>query len=746
MEWRRLLTCAVVTLIASLRVPPAAAQLAPTGAHYAAQASDTGFGSSVNSSGGYGASVALDLPAARGGLPVPVEIVYSDRGVGAAGLGWNVPLSYIYFDQTIAHRRPMPMANGAWQARQAVTLVLGGRQVDLVQTASGWAARRDAPDILARQQGDGTWVMFDGQGRTYSFTVSPTTNGARLWLLSTITGVGGSKVQLDYSVTTPAVPGGAGLAIDLIRASYNPSPTTAGCFKNSVALIYDADAATLSLSTLGDRVLVRKHKLVTVNVNSRATCSDAAVPLRTYQLEYAEDVDTRVPRLASVKLFGRAGTAEATTSIPLGTYTYGAATLGGGLLYQPAQQIPGIGLKQPFTLKDNPPSSPPSPPGFSYASGLSLLDITGDGLPDVVKFTRDPAPSLAGFRDWMHSMDAFVLSDSVLAPTPIDVRALQQIRYQGALNVDQVWRQAIDVNGDGRIDIIDANEESGRWVIYLNVPNATDARFGHWEKRSYSTQRIAELLQARGFAIDPSKVPLAQRTTTRDRTVRHCLMWDVGAFAWVERPRGFQTGQCIGPPQENGPEVTFTEWEVTDLNGDGYPDVAFNASPVVTSTQDEGFPEPPFDPSVIQYTVISSVTESRIPDSRIEAVFNHLGVHVGTGSQPYGNPVVLRNTQSCGVALWLATDREHQEQVCGLADVNGDGIVDLVFHQSVYLGTGTFTSSGFFTPEAMLTLPGPLASQVNNQLGSCLPPATGDTTFRTVQTAGLRDLTGDGIP
>src|SRR6185436_19705356 len=99
-------------------VRPAAAQLAPTGAHYAAQASDTGFSGSVNSSGGYGASVPLDLPAARGGLPVPVSIVYGERGVGAAGLGWDVPLSYIYRDRTIAHRRPMPTGNGGWQPRE----------------------------------------------------------------------------------------------------------------------------------------------------------------------------------------------------------------------------------------------------------------------------------------------------------------------------------------------------------------------------------------------------------------------------------------------------------------------------------------------------------------------------------------------------------------------------------------------------------------------------------------------------
>jgi hypothetical protein len=135
--------------------------------------------------------------------------------------------------------------------------------------------------------------MFDGQGRTYSFTVSPTMNGGTLWLLSSITGVGGSKVQIDYSITTPSVPGGTGLTIDLIRASYNPSPTATGCFKNSVTLVYDADAAApLSLSVLGDRVLLRKHKLVTVNVNSKATCSDAYVRLRGYQLEYGQETST----------------------------------------------------------------------------------------------------------------------------------------------------------------------------------------------------------------------------------------------------------------------------------------------------------------------------------------------------------------------------------------------------------------------------------------------------------------------
>ena len=52
-----------------LSVRPAAAQLAPTGGHYANQPSDTGFTGGVSSSGGYSTSVPLDLPGARNGLP-----------------------------------------------------------------------------------------------------------------------------------------------------------------------------------------------------------------------------------------------------------------------------------------------------------------------------------------------------------------------------------------------------------------------------------------------------------------------------------------------------------------------------------------------------------------------------------------------------------------------------------------------------------------------------------------------------
>ena len=192
---------------------PAAAQLAPTGGHYAARASDTGFEGAVNSQGGYGASVPLDLPEARGGLPVPLHISYGGNKVGAAGLGWDVPLSYIFVDTTIAHRRPIGSPNAAPQARERISLVLEGQRIDLLRTsttASTWSARRNGAQLEVRDRGDGIMFMYDGEGRTYTFSSQGGAAGTRLlggklFLLNGISAPGGNSAVFLYQFGAPAL-------------------------------------------------------------------------------------------------------------------------------------------------------------------------------------------------------------------------------------------------------------------------------------------------------------------------------------------------------------------------------------------------------------------------------------------------------------------------------------------------------------------------------------------------------------
>ena len=285
MKWR--LFCLTLTVL--LAPLPAAAQLAPTGGHYAARASDTGFAGAVNSSGGYGASVPLDLPAARGGLPVPVQIVYGGHRVGAAGLGWDVPLSYIFRDTTIARRRPANIADASPQAREQVLLMLDGQRIDLVRNAAdtAWVARRDSAQLEVRDRGDGIMFMYDGEGRTYTFSAKGPGAGTRLvggnlFLLTRISAPGDNSVFFIYQFGTPALPGGgSGLAIDLLRVWFNKRPTTAKCYKNNVSFLYDLPtAAPLSISMLGNTPLVRMRKISRVVVASRPSCVDPVVALR----------------------------------------------------------------------------------------------------------------------------------------------------------------------------------------------------------------------------------------------------------------------------------------------------------------------------------------------------------------------------------------------------------------------------------------------------------------------------------
>ena len=353
MQWLRaqLRFGLVLELVVLMAPRPVVAQLAPTGGHYAARASDTRFAGAVNASGGYGASEPLDLPTARGGLPV--QIVYGGHRVGAAGLGWDVPLSYIFRDTTIAHRRPTNFADVSPQAREQVVLMLDDQRIDLVRNAAAtaWVARLNGPQLEVRDLGGGVMVMYDGEGRTYHFSAEGAAAGSRLvegnfylLLLKNISGPGGNNVHLEYRIGAPVLPTSAnvnaiGVSIDLANVSYNPSPTIAKCYKNQIILNYDAappppvhtaPSPALSLSVLGSTVLARVHKLTTINVVGRSTCDAHGVVLRTYQFTYQADPDTDQPHLQSVTMVGQQDTPERNVILPVAAYTYGTATNSAG--------------------------------------------------------------------------------------------------------------------------------------------------------------------------------------------------------------------------------------------------------------------------------------------------------------------------------------------------------------------------------------------------------------------------------
>jgi RHS repeat-associated protein len=701
-------------------------------------------------------------------MPIPVQLSYQERGVGAAGLGWDVPLSYIRRDRTITRRRPTspgqaPSADpgdyqGAPSSRGQLFLMLDGQRMDLVPKAAVWVARRGGAQLEVRAESDGTMTMYDGAGRTYRFNATDPRTGivlaaGNLLLLTDITGPGGNHVRIEYTVADHALPDGSGVSIDLAKISYNPSPTTANCYKNHILLTYNPpEAAPIALSMLPEQPLVRAKTLRSIETYGMPTCGEAAVRLRLHLLNYQRDPDTQLPRLQSAQMFGQDGTPEASVGIPLGTYTYGSASHGGVLSYQKTQTIP-------LPARENRSGYISRTEGSGGATDVNtraftrenLLDLTGDGRPDWLFFPTFDNLNISISRNVPGTNGATSFSTDIgLTGLPfLDAQTSTNSRFTGS-NIEEIDSQAIDVNGDGRIDLVLADDVS--WIVLLNTPDPADPNHIIWVKREFFINPFRESVTAR--------VPLARRVTGHSGEVQECYVWD--GSNWIKDDNGFHNGHC--PLLNNdeqpevpvlGPELTFTEWELKDINNDGYIDLVYNSSfvtRVVTQGSDGLPPEPPWNAGVARRGVRREVFrlasgEAVSGPNNIMARLNVFGTHLegNRGRNPFSSAVLLRAGTECGVAEWESAN-DTQTKTCDIVDVNGDGIADRVEGAHVYLGTGSFGANGFFATSSIMDLPGSIALQVNPRTNQCPIGTAGGVTFVSEMRDGLRDLNGDGIP
>lgn len=775
---------ASVALVSLVLMPSrGSAQYTPfEGAHYATMAG-TGFQSAVNATGAYAASVPLDLPAARGGVVVPVQVAYNGREVGAAGLGWDVPLSFIALADTTAKRRPAPQAfsledPAELKAPTRLALTLLGDRIDLVRNDSdtAWVARRGNAQIEVRSTGDGLMAAYDGAGRTYNFSSRGASAGSRLaegklFLLTSIVDANANTVQLGYSIGAPLLPGGSsGLAINLSNVSYNQHPGTAGCFKHKISLVYDTGtpsaAPPLAMAMLNGTVLARTQKVTAIVVQARETCSSQPKTLATYSLAYAADPDTRLPQLQSVTMTGQHGTPEQNVVLPVASYGYGS------IVDKATNRI---------TFQQVASAGPPELAQNShYEHGLSftdnrrteqlIVDLNGDGRDDFLSHSGIPRASstyygIAGPNGQI----------SFSAPVTGDARApsFRAVVNGGGPNESLPDRQLIDLNGDGRLDYLMADEdaEANRdWMVDLNTPDPANPGETSWVRRTISTDTIRRMLSSRIGDNDwmgyPRRiVPLTRHVTTTRAPYATC--WTAHQGQWIHHqanPEDF----CPDFPRFNtSRRKTVTDFELRDVNGDGYPDFVYTASRV----QDSGDslrmpPDEPASPDG-QHRIV--VTPLDIAGSRdVMVLINTAGAHIENGVELFSSPVLLESggEDGCGVERWQPDEDDEggglQNQVCGFSDVNGDGIADRVTTPSggsplARLGTGDMRRP---YANATITLPGPLGRvetllaadpDTDPDLPKVYRPATcplgagPSATYLTSTTRLLRDLNGDRI-
>ncbi len=97
--------CALLCLLAF--TGHAGAQITPVGGHHPTRGPGGGLEAGVSPTGGYNTAVPLELPSPRGQIPVPLTVTYTGgTRAGAAGVGFDVPLSYVRMSRQLRGRKP----------------------------------------------------------------------------------------------------------------------------------------------------------------------------------------------------------------------------------------------------------------------------------------------------------------------------------------------------------------------------------------------------------------------------------------------------------------------------------------------------------------------------------------------------------------------------------------------------------------------------------------------------------------
>ena len=795
----RNLTLAVLLLL----LPRAGhTQVSPTGGHHSASALTRGIESGLNAVGAFSLAVPLNLPESRSGLPLPLSIEYfGGSRVGAAGVGWSIPLSYVRRSTSVSGRLP---SDHSLTSPERLSVVVTGASYTLTATvAPGIYRPTIAPNRFElRTNASQGWTGFDDRGLQYTFEQIPEVGDDGLWLLTRIAErfPGGDEVRVSYNVLADGCHAGRPeLSLSRLEYSFAGDDQTP---------LYSVDVAYM-VPQIGigwhevcppsgdqEKKIILSHTLIDGNHQSRSRLVDhvairarnnldPTTSLRTiarYQLIYKDDPDLSVPRLAEVTVEGESGPAESILELE-----YGSLSVNDSIEYVEVAAIPRAALDLDTTQEQyisySETETKTLPLGFPPFATISmdqttirqlLRDFTGDGLPDLSLYGSSGDPTI--HRNSTSPGQTAFLSSGVGIGLDLSPSFESSETDKSGITINRKWIDTIDWNGDGRIDVVSAihGKDKNHWKVFLNLPNPASPDFAQpiWQERDIFIDHLRGWLEHNAFEVAEyptpadklsghAVFPLSRSKTAARTETEFCDRWEreVG-------PGGVPLGwegpeQCSGfPKQAKGRVDTITEWQLQDVNGDGFIDFVSNSKPVRAIVPRDGdclyqqvaaCPHPATleMPSALVYQCNCSVRSGiELQNGNDVTVIHNTGgafipdTFYGSFGQDYDPHVLLHEQpqdESCGLEWWQQGGEDTVEagdiwRKCGFTDVNGDGIVDRQGRYGNGIGNFKFDAPKFSTRFE------------NDRHEVCTPGADSGAQYETHQTAGLIDLNGDGSP
>jgi RHS repeat-associated protein len=466
--------------------------------------------------GGYRGDVrlALPLPLPDGaGGPVPdVALRYSsEAGQGPAGLGWSVPMPRIC----------RSTRDGVVPVGDVETIALemfdGPADGELVVVDGEWQPRNDAVSVRVRRLGEG-WQALTPDGGTHDYGtrlesrtgVDPSAAASSsCWYLDRSVDPRGRR--LEYVWRAVAGTDGASIQPERVRWAFGAS----GSFRE---LVYtwsgrdDAHTTHLYGHRQSWTELLRQMEVRHVDAGG------SAQSLYTTRLTYGQGV--RGARLVSVAFEGADGTA-----LPEHRFEWGSEEL---------------------RMRS------PEPTGASWeleSGRQSLMDVDGDGRPDLLEFER------GGWRWRPNTGGSDVFGSSVA------------VEGLGEVDPAAGWRVA-DLNADGLRDVVSFARDEIRWFANESADGAA----------SFASGRATGMSISDGFGPATTRFgdingdgALDAVTESGGRVVMALGVAGPGV------PGAPRFGAARYPTQGSGvsglERVSLQELQLADMDGDGVDDL-----------------------------------------------------------------------------------------------------------------------------------------------------------------------------
>jgi len=485
-------------------------------------------------------AVPIELPAGRSGFQPQLSLEYSSgRGNGYFGLGWS--LSVPGLRRRTSHGVPV------YEDRRDV-FVLSGAE-DLVPVAAAGTRVRFRPrteGLLARiervldpiamddywrvQTPDGIVNIYGTPGRdglTDPAAIAKDPGHKFAWMLTQTIDLFGNRIEYVYDRdTTDAAEIANGHSssqplLQQVRYAETVDATGAERFLITVTFEYEPRSDQFSDCRAGFEIRTRQ-RCSGILVE---THFDRSRKVRRYALRYQEDRFSGLSLLTEVELIGYDDGGQGQREMPPLAFSWTEfdplrAARRGGL-------VPVTGIDQPDTSL--------------AAPNCELVDLSGDGLPDVIRMDGVA-------RYWRNLGAARLDRMRIMGEAPPLALATPGVRL-------------LDADGDARTDLFVA-APTGAGFFALNFS-------GEWDIRSYRRQTAAP-----GFALDDPQVRLLDLDGDG---ITDVLRTGSRLETWINDPAAGWKLAAMTPRRSSAefPDVFFSDQRVQlgDMNGDGLQDI-----------------------------------------------------------------------------------------------------------------------------------------------------------------------------